>query len=55
MGMRHKAALGMCENTDSIVIIISEEKGFVSIAKDAKIERNITKKRLAEILIDELK
>ncbi|NMM48819.1 diadenylate cyclase CdaA [Marinigracilibium pacificum] len=41
-GLRHRAAIGMSENTDTLVLIISEETGQLSIAKSGKIDHNLS-------------
>tara|TARA_Y100000589_G_C27112771_1_gene612941 strand:+ start:359 stop:1129 length:771 start_codon:yes stop_codon:yes gene_type:complete len=42
LGMRHRAAAGVTEDTDCIAIILSEERGEISIAKNGELKANIT-------------
>jgi diadenylate cyclase len=46
-GLRHRAALGMAEHTDSLIIIVSEQTGSLSIAENGKIIANIDPKELS--------
>ena len=41
MGLRHRAALGIAEETDGIAIVISEESGIVSLAHDSKLDKYV--------------
>jgi DNA integrity scanning protein DisA with diadenylate cyclase activity len=49
-GMRHRAALGITEITDAIVVVVSEETGRISYVENGKIENNITPDRLRSLL-----
>ena len=49
-GTRHRAAVGITENTDAVVLVVSEETGIVSMAKDGELKRPLTVKDLEEIL-----
>lgn len=54
LGTRHRAGLGMSENSDALVIIVSEETGVITVAQNGKLERNFTIDRLGEKLRGEL-
>lgn len=50
LGTRHLAAIGLTEQTDAIVIVVSEETGVISLARNGRIIRNLDKGRLARLL-----
>jgi uncharacterized protein (TIGR00159 family) len=52
-GMRHRAAVGISEQTDALVVVISEETGHISFAESGEIKENITPNELREILSKE--
>lgn len=50
LGLRHRAAIGVTEESDAIAVVISEERGSISIAHSGRIIRNLNAKRLATVL-----
>ncbi len=46
LGSRHRAGIGMSENSDAIIIIVSEETGSISIAQDGQLTKGFTKENL---------
>ena len=55
LGTRHRAALGIAEETDAIALIVSEETGRISIAVDSKLHHNLTLDEFKIKLLEELK
>ena len=46
LGMRHRAGLGITENSDAVAVIVSEETGSISIAQSGHIEKRVSSERL---------
>ena len=54
LGTRHRAALGLSEETDAVVLIVSEETGLVSLAVAGRLTQGLTREELAATLRDHL-
>ena len=50
MGMRHRAALGISEETDAVCVVVSEETGNISIANDGKLKYELDEDNLNNML-----
>lgn len=50
LGSRHRAAIGMSENSDAIIIVVSEETGVISVAENGTLTRDFTTARLYDYL-----
>ena len=52
-GTRHRAAIGVTEETDAVAILVSEERGTISIARDGELQEELDGKSLRDLLFRE--
>ena len=52
--MRHRAGIGMSENSDAVVVIVSEETGTISVAIGGLLKRHLMPETLEKLLVNEL-
>jgi len=53
LGMRHRAAVGITENTDAVAIVVSEQTGEISFSKEGELKHTLSAERLKELLDQE--
>ena len=54
LGTRHRAAIGISEESDAIAIIVSEETGRISVAVEGKLNYNLSIDEVKSIILEEL-
>ena len=50
LGMRHRSAVGLCEETDAVVVVVSEETGTISVSYRGRLSRGLDEERLRRFL-----
>jgi len=51
LGMRHQAAVGISEESDAVVVVVSEETGLISVAHQGRLQRKLNEKALRSTLV----
>ena len=54
LGLRHRAAMGMSQESDALTIIVSEETGYISVAMQGSFQLNLSAEELESLLTKEL-
>ena len=54
LGMRHRASVGLSERSDSVIVVVSEQTGAISVAIDGMLKRNLNSDTLEKILKSEI-
>lgn len=52
LGTRHRAAVGMSEVSDALIVVVSEETGAVSVAQSGRLKRDVSREELREALVN---
>ncbi len=55
LGTRHRAAIGVSEESDAVALVVSEERGIISVAQEGRLMENLDEAQLKAILRDVLK
>ena len=54
LGSRHRAAIGVTEDTDALAVVVSEETGGISVVSGGRIRRNVDGRELKQALLEGL-
>ena len=55
LGLRHRAAMGMSQESDALIVVVSEETGRITVAKKGEFQLRLSPEQLESILSSEIK